>query len=67
MRWVYISEDGERNRFLEIFMLFADCFLDGNFRLPATHFMAAVLDHYAFYISQLSPMGMVRIHHFEFV
>ncbi|KAJ0804646.1 hypothetical protein HanPI659440_Chr02g0040471 [Helianthus annuus] len=47
--------------------LFADFFIDGNFRLPATHFMAAILHFYGFLISQLSPMGMVRIRHFEFV
>ncbi|MFS8006296.1 hypothetical protein Hanom_Chr14g01247551 [Helianthus anomalus] len=29
--------------------------------------MASILHYYAFHISQLSPMGMVRIHHFEFV
>ncbi|KAJ0725896.1 hypothetical protein HanPI659440_Chr12g0464091 [Helianthus annuus] len=47
--------------------LFADFFIDGNFRLPATHFMAAILHHYGFHISQLSPIGMVRIRHFEFI
>ncbi|KAF5771477.1 hypothetical protein HanXRQr2_Chr13g0565351 [Helianthus annuus] len=29
--------------------------------------MAVILHHYAFHISQLSPMGMVRVRHFEFV
>ncbi|KAF5793874.1 hypothetical protein HanRHA438_Chr08g0332711 [Helianthus annuus] len=29
--------------------------------------MAAILHPYAFHISQLSPIGMVRIRHFEFV
>ncbi|MFS7912979.1 hypothetical protein Hanom_Chr02g00136261 [Helianthus anomalus] len=29
--------------------------------------MAAILHFYGFHISQLSPMGMVRIRHFEFV
>ncbi|KAJ0780364.1 hypothetical protein HanPI659440_Chr06g0236771 [Helianthus annuus] len=47
--------------------LFADFFIDGNFRLPATHFMAAILHYYGFHISQLSPMCMVRIRHFEFI
>ncbi|KAM0006194.1 hypothetical protein Hdeb2414_s0181g00825671 [Helianthus debilis subsp. tardiflorus] len=47
--------------------LFAYFFEEGIFWLPATHFMAAILHHYAFHISQLSPMGMVRIRHFEFV
>ncbi|MFS8007665.1 hypothetical protein Hanom_Chr14g01263751 [Helianthus anomalus] len=47
--------------------LYVDFFVEGNFRLPSTHFMAVILHHYAFHISQLSPMGMVRVHHFEFV
>ncbi|KAJ0525415.1 hypothetical protein HanRHA438_Chr09g0391511 [Helianthus annuus] len=47
--------------------LFADFFIDDNFRLPATHFMVAILHFYGFHISQLSLMGKVRIHHFEFI
>ncbi|KAJ0615428.1 hypothetical protein HanIR_Chr02g0073991 [Helianthus annuus] len=47
--------------------LFADFFGEGNFRLPATHFLGNILQYCSFYISQLSPMGMVRIRHFEFV
>ncbi|KAM0008974.1 hypothetical protein Hdeb2414_s0100g00793331 [Helianthus debilis subsp. tardiflorus] len=47
--------------------LFADFFIDGNFRLLATHFMATILHFCGFHISQLSPMGMVKIRHFEFV
>ncbi|MFS7952845.1 hypothetical protein Hanom_Chr07g00611691 [Helianthus anomalus] len=47
--------------------LFAEFFGDGNFRLPTTHFLGNILQYYAFYISQLSPMGMVRIQHFMFV
>ncbi|KAJ0515685.1 hypothetical protein HanRHA438_Chr11g0480391 [Helianthus annuus] len=48
-------------------MLFADFFLDGNFRLPATTFMASILHFYGFHISHMSPMGMVRVRHFEFL
>ncbi|KAM0014044.1 hypothetical protein Hdeb2414_s0039g00735631 [Helianthus debilis subsp. tardiflorus] len=29
--------------------------------------MVAILHFYGFHISQLGPMGMVRIHHFEFI
>ncbi|MFS7935813.1 hypothetical protein Hanom_Chr05g00407951 [Helianthus anomalus] len=47
--------------------LYSDFFRVGNFRLPATHFLGSILHYYAFHISQLSPMGMVRIRHFEFV
>ncbi|MFS7910496.1 hypothetical protein Hanom_Chr02g00107021 [Helianthus anomalus] len=41
--------------------LYSDIFREGNFRLPATHFLGAILHHFSFHISQLSPMGMVRI------
>ncbi|KAM0031338.1 hypothetical protein Hdeb2414_s0017g00507671 [Helianthus debilis subsp. tardiflorus] len=47
--------------------LFADFFSEGNFRLPATHFFGNILQYYGFQISQMSPMGMVRVRHFEFV
>ncbi|MFS7945098.1 hypothetical protein Hanom_Chr06g00519971 [Helianthus anomalus] len=47
--------------------LFANFFGEGNFRLPATNFMLAILHFYAFHISQLIPMGMVRIRNFEFI
>ncbi|MFS7920224.1 hypothetical protein Hanom_Chr03g00221911 [Helianthus anomalus] len=47
--------------------LFANFFIDGNFRMSATHFMAAILHYYGFHISQLCPMGMARIRHFEFI
>ncbi|KAM0017787.1 hypothetical protein Hdeb2414_s0027g00691951 [Helianthus debilis subsp. tardiflorus] len=47
--------------------LFADFFLEGNFRLPATHFMATILHFYSFHISHMSPMGMVRVRHFKFL
>ncbi|MFS7978982.1 hypothetical protein Hanom_Chr10g00921931 [Helianthus anomalus] len=45
--------------------LFEDFFLQGNFWLPATKFMAHILHYYGFHISQLSPPDMVR--HFEFM
>ncbi|MFS8027284.1 hypothetical protein Hanom_Chr16g01496891 [Helianthus anomalus] len=47
--------------------LFADFFLDGNFQLSATTFMASILNFYGFHISQMSPMGMVRVRHFKFL
>ncbi|MFS7978020.1 hypothetical protein Hanom_Chr10g00910771 [Helianthus anomalus] len=47
--------------------LFPDFFLDGIFRLPTTTFMVSILHFYGFHISQLSPIGMVRIRHFEFI
>ncbi|KAJ0494293.1 hypothetical protein HanPI659440_Chr12g0469461 [Helianthus annuus] len=46
--------------------LYADYFHDGNFRLPATNFFGEILSFYQFHISQLSPLRMVRILHFEF-
>ncbi|MFS7937938.1 hypothetical protein Hanom_Chr05g00433621 [Helianthus anomalus] len=47
--------------------LFADFFSEGDFRLPTTHFLANILQYYGFHISQMSPIGMVRVRHFEFV
>ncbi|KAM0035191.1 hypothetical protein Hdeb2414_s0015g00443431 [Helianthus debilis subsp. tardiflorus] len=47
--------------------LYEDFFLQGNFRLPATNFLGSVLSYYNFHISQLSPPGMVRVRHFEFL
>ncbi|KAF5805000.1 hypothetical protein HanXRQr2_Chr05g0203781 [Helianthus annuus] len=47
--------------------LFWDYFSEGNFRLPATKFFLDILNYYKFHISQLNPMGMVRIRHFEFL
>ncbi|KAM0052184.1 hypothetical protein Hdeb2414_s0007g00245281 [Helianthus debilis subsp. tardiflorus] len=47
--------------------LFWDYFTEGNFRLPVTRFVLDILHYYKFYISQLNPMGMVRIRHCEFL
>ncbi|KAJ0703781.1 hypothetical protein HanPI659440_Chr14g0555091 [Helianthus annuus] len=47
--------------------LYEDFFLRGNFRLPATNFMGHILHHYNFHLSQMSPPGMVRVRHFEFL
>ncbi|MFS7946875.1 hypothetical protein Hanom_Chr06g00541501 [Helianthus anomalus] len=47
--------------------LFADFFSEGNFRLLAAHFQGNILQYYGFHISQMSPMGMVRMRHFVFV
>ncbi|MFS8002766.1 hypothetical protein Hanom_Chr13g01205941 [Helianthus anomalus] len=47
--------------------LFWDYFADRNFRLPVTKFLLEVLGYYRFHLSQLHPMGMVRIRHFEFL
>ncbi|KAF5797854.1 hypothetical protein HanRHA438_Chr07g0296341 [Helianthus annuus] len=47
--------------------LFWDYFAEGNIRLPITKFVLEVLGYYKFHISQLNPMGIVRIRHFEFL
>ncbi|MFS8034295.1 hypothetical protein Hanom_Chr17g01579491 [Helianthus anomalus] len=47
--------------------LFEDFFLQGNFRLPATEFMAHILHYYGLHISKMSPPGMVRVRHFDFL
>ncbi|KAJ0492938.1 hypothetical protein HanIR_Chr12g0580481 [Helianthus annuus] len=47
--------------------LFWDFFCEGNFRLPVTKFFLEILRFYNLHISQLHPIGMVRVRHFEFV
>ncbi|MFS7969035.1 hypothetical protein Hanom_Chr09g00804421 [Helianthus anomalus] len=47
--------------------LFEHFFLQGNFRLPATEFLSHILYYYGFHLSQMSPPGMVRVRHFEFL
>ncbi|MFS7929958.1 hypothetical protein Hanom_Chr04g00338501 [Helianthus anomalus] len=47
--------------------LFEDFFLQGNFWLLSTEFMAHILHYYGFHISHMSPPGMVRVRHFEFL
>ncbi|KAM0024744.1 hypothetical protein Hdeb2414_s0022g00619251 [Helianthus debilis subsp. tardiflorus] len=47
--------------------LFWDFFSAGNFRLPVTKFFLEFLEYYKIHISQLHPIGMVRVRHFEFV
>ncbi|MFS8007770.1 hypothetical protein Hanom_Chr14g01264951 [Helianthus anomalus] len=37
-----------------------------NFRLPITKFCKSVLDEYPIHISQLHPLGLVKLLHFEF-
>ncbi|KAJ0583857.1 hypothetical protein HanHA89_Chr05g0181511 [Helianthus annuus] len=46
---------------------FWDYFAAGNFRLPVTRFFLEILSYYKFHISQMHPIGMVRIRHFEFL
>uniref|UniRef100_A0A251RMQ0 Putative transposase (Putative), gypsy type n=1 Tax=Helianthus annuus TaxID=4232 RepID=A0A251RMQ0_HELAN len=47
--------------------LFWDFFCDGNFRLPVKKFFLEILEFYNIHLSQLHPIGMVRVRHFEFV
>ncbi|KAJ0622679.1 hypothetical protein HanIR_Chr01g0023381 [Helianthus annuus] len=46
--------------------LFSDFFKFCNFRLPATKFLKLVLDFYRIHISQLHPLGLVKLLQFEF-
>ncbi|MFS7953023.1 hypothetical protein Hanom_Chr07g00613791 [Helianthus anomalus] len=46
--------------------MFADFFGDCNLRLPLANFVAEVLDYYKLHISQLSPLGMIRVRNFEY-
>ncbi|MFS7948438.1 hypothetical protein Hanom_Chr06g00560001 [Helianthus anomalus] len=41
--------------------MFADWFGDCNLRLPLTVFVVEILEYYKIYISQLSPLGMIRV------
>ncbi|MFS7918892.1 hypothetical protein Hanom_Chr03g00206521 [Helianthus anomalus] len=47
--------------------LYSAFFKEGNFRLPITKFLAEVLTRHGVYISQISPVGMPQITHFEFI
>ncbi|KAF5796500.1 hypothetical protein HanRHA438_Chr08g0364401 [Helianthus annuus] len=47
--------------------LFWDFFSLGNFRFPVTKFFLDILAYYKFHISQMYPIGMARVRHFEFV
>ncbi|MFS8003887.1 hypothetical protein Hanom_Chr13g01219131 [Helianthus anomalus] len=47
--------------------LFWDFFCVGTFRLHVTKFFLEFLEYYKIHISQLHPIGMVRVRHFEFV
>ncbi|MFS7964753.1 hypothetical protein Hanom_Chr08g00754041 [Helianthus anomalus] len=47
-------------------ILFSDFFKFCNFRLPITKFCKFVLNHYPIRISQLHPLGQVKLRQFEF-
>ncbi|KAJ0727647.1 hypothetical protein HanLR1_Chr07g0232141 [Helianthus annuus] len=46
--------------------MFADWLEICNLWLPLTVFMVDLLEYYNIHISQLSPLGMVRVRHFEY-
>ena len=46
--------------------LYADYFSECNFRVPITHFVIKLLQFYGVHISQVHPMGLCRVRHFEF-
>ncbi|KAJ0534604.1 hypothetical protein HanIR_Chr09g0421601 [Helianthus annuus] len=46
--------------------LFSDFFKFCNFRLSITKFCKLILDHYHIHISQLHPLGLVKLRQFEF-
>ncbi|MFS8006696.1 hypothetical protein Hanom_Chr14g01252251 [Helianthus anomalus] len=46
--------------------MFADFFGDCNLRLPLNVFVAEILEYYKLHISQLSPVGMIRVRNFEY-
>ncbi|KAJ0554071.1 hypothetical protein HanRHA438_Chr08g0357821 [Helianthus annuus] len=46
--------------------LFSDFFKFCNFRLPITKFLKLVLDFYRIHISQVHPLGLVKLRQFEY-
>ncbi|KAI3793809.1 hypothetical protein L1987_36431 [Smallanthus sonchifolius] len=46
--------------------LYADFFSEANFRVPITSFVIDLLQFYKIHLSQVHPLGMYRIRHFEF-
>ncbi|KAJ0821061.1 hypothetical protein HanPSC8_Chr16g0715551 [Helianthus annuus] len=46
--------------------MWSDFFGDCNLRLPLTVFVVDILEWYKVHISQVSPLGMIRIRNFEF-
>ncbi|KAI3712548.1 hypothetical protein L1987_71106 [Smallanthus sonchifolius] len=46
--------------------LYADFFSEANFRVPVTSFVIDLLQLYKIHLSQVHPLGMCRIRHFEF-
>ncbi|MFS8034113.1 hypothetical protein Hanom_Chr17g01577401 [Helianthus anomalus] len=52
-----------KSRKINLFSIF---FKFRNFRLPITKFCKSVLDEYQINISQIHPLGLVKLRHFEF-
>ncbi|KAI3694626.1 hypothetical protein L1987_77594 [Smallanthus sonchifolius] len=46
--------------------LYADFFSEANLRVPVTSFVIDLLQFYKIHLSQVHPLGMCRIRHFEF-
>ncbi|MFS7929955.1 hypothetical protein Hanom_Chr04g00338471 [Helianthus anomalus] len=47
--------------------MFIDFFKFCNFRLPMNKFCKSILDEYQIHISQVHPLGLAKLRHFEFV
>ncbi|KAD2132548.1 hypothetical protein E3N88_41794 [Mikania micrantha] len=47
--------------------LYADFFRFSHFRLPVSKFCLQMLGRYGVHISQMSPLGLIRLYHYEFV
>ncbi|KAL8245596.1 hypothetical protein R6Q59_011854 [Mikania micrantha] len=47
--------------------LYADFFRFSHFRLPVSRFCLRMLERYGIHISQMSPLGLIRLYHYEFV
>src|ERR1044071_2285301 len=46
--------------------LYAEFFKFCHFQLPVTQFMVELLSYYKVNISQLHPLGLIKVKHFEF-
>ncbi|KAM0003873.1 hypothetical protein Hdeb2414_s0264g00851881 [Helianthus debilis subsp. tardiflorus] len=47
-------------------IMFSEFFGDCNLWLPFTNFVAEILEYYKLHISQLSPLGMIRVRNFKY-
>ena len=47
--------------------LYTEFFYWGNFRVPITRYMLKVFETFGLHVTQIHPLAMAKIRHFEFV